>query len=264
MHDLAVSTQRIHPQAAVATPRGGSHPGGFQDLLAAACDLDRGGSARTPHPGPLPPSEPRIVQAGECLSSICAGQLKAQGASASPQAIQAAVRKVALANHIADPDRIRSGQPLDLSGLARAGSGPAPGQATPGPWAGLVEGAVAVSSAFGLRKDPFTGRMRQHNGIDVAAPAGSAVTAFSSGRVLFSGWKVGYGNTVVIRGEDGVDSLYGHVSKALVQVGEQVDSHTPIARVGSNGRSTGPHLHFEVRRNGQALDPATQVAVLKT
>ena len=123
----------------------------------------------------------------------------------------------------------------------------------------LVEASTALSSAYGLRKDPFTGKLRQHSGIDLAAPAGAPIDAFEAGNVTFSGWKPGYGNTVIIRHEDGLESVYGHLSKSLVQVGDQVAARTPIACVGSRGHSTGPHLHFELRKDGKPLDPLNQL-----
>jgi murein DD-endopeptidase MepM/ murein hydrolase activator NlpD len=175
---------------------------------------------------------------------------------------------VAKANQITNPDRIHPGQRLDLSMLGTPGTLPArphaiTGQEIPKPWQSLVEGAVALSSPFGLRKDPFTGRVQQHNGIDVSAPFGSPVSAFEPGTVTFSGWKPGYGNIVIIRHEDGLESIYAHLSRSLVAVGQAVESRIHIACVGSSGRSTGPHLYFEVRRNGKAIDPMSQIGLPK-
>lgn len=104
----------------------------------------------------------------------------------------------------------------------------------------------------------ITGRLEHHDGIDVTAPPGAPISAIEAGTVTFAGWKPGYGNTVVIRHEDGLESLYAHVSGSLVHIGQTVEARTPIASVGSSGRSTGPHLHFEVRRNGKAFDPTAR------
>lgn len=125
----------------------------------------------------------------------------------------------------------------------------------PGPWASLVAGSARLSSEYGMRKDPFTGRMAFHDGIDLAVKRGTPITAARSGVVAFSGWKSGYGNTVIIRHEDGLETLYAHASKTRVEVGERVAEGAHIADSGSSGRSTGPHLHFEVRRHGRAVDP---------
>jgi murein DD-endopeptidase MepM/ murein hydrolase activator NlpD len=123
----------------------------------------------------------------------------------------------------------------------------------------LIDGASALSSAYGLRRDPFTGRVHQHAGIDVSAAQGTPVAALAAGTVVYAGWRPGYGNTVIIRHEAGLESLYAHLSKALVKVGDQVEARTPIANVGSGGRSTGAHLHFEVRKSGRTIDPLSHL-----
>jgi murein DD-endopeptidase MepM/ murein hydrolase activator NlpD len=225
-----------------------------------------GAAPLTPNPGPDPASSQEsgtaVVRRGDCLSRICADRLHEGGGAVSPREIYAAVQVVAKANHLADPNRIYPGQDLDLSSLAKAPSSRETPDATsvhesPKPWQSLVKGAVAVSSGFGWRKDPFTGQPEHHNGIDVVAPLGAPISAFKGGTVTFAGWKSGYGNTVVIRQDDGLVSLYGHISESLVNTGQQVEAQMPIARVGSSGRSTGPHLLFEVRKNGKAIDPMT-------
>jgi len=257
MHDLALSGTAPRAQAAAVPPGPGRPTASFRELLAG---LTGAGAAPAP-------AQPAIrVRPGDCLSRICADRLRESGASASRGAIHAAVQAVAKANHLADPDRIHPGQQLDLSMLGQAGAGQdAPGaagaQGSPAPWHALVDGAAALSSAFGLRRDPFSGRVARHDGIDLAARGGAPVAAFESGTVVFSGWKAGYGNTVVIRHEDGQECLYGHLARPLVQAGQQVEAHAPIASVGSNGRSTGPHLHFEVRRNGKAVDPMPRLGL---
>ncbi|OGP15042.1 MAG: hypothetical protein A2052_05040 [Deltaproteobacteria bacterium GWA2_54_12] len=112
-----------------------------------------------------------------------------------------------------------------------------------------------VSSRFGDRTDPFTGHTRFHHGMDIAASQGTPVYPASSGKVIFSGTKGGYGNMVEILHDDGLVTRYGHNAENAVKEGDIVSPSRPIAFVGSTGRSTGPHLHFEVLRNGKALDP---------
>ena len=114
-----------------------------------------------------------------------------------------------------------------------------------------------VSSSYGRRKDPLTGESAFHHGIDIASPAGSAVLAAGAGGVVFSGWKNGYGNVVEIDHGDGFSTCYAHTAENLVSAGEEVNANQPIAHVGSTGRSTGPHLHYEVRKDGVSLDPET-------
>ena len=119
-----------------------------------------------------------------------------------------------------------------------------------------INGETRISSVFGNRTDPFTGRPAFHPGIDFAAPEGTTVLSAGAGTVSFVGQINGYGNAVEITHDGGLLTLYGHLSAFLVQEGQKVDTGTPIARVGSTGRSTGPHLHFEVRRSDSTINPA--------
>jgi len=112
-----------------------------------------------------------------------------------------------------------------------------------------------ISSEFGMRKDPFTGESRFHQGIDLAAIEGTPVEACREGRVILSEYQKGYGNVVVLDHGQGVTTLYAHNRENFVKVGEWIKKGAPVAEVGSTGRSTGPHLHFEVRRHGKYLDP---------
>ncbi len=112
-----------------------------------------------------------------------------------------------------------------------------------------------VTSRFGMRHHPILGRSRMHNGVDIGAGYGSAIYAAASGEVIFSGYMRGYGNTVVIDHGGGISTLYGHCSALLVNEGQSVAKGQNIARVGSTGMSTGPHLHWEVRRNGSPVNP---------
>ena len=112
-----------------------------------------------------------------------------------------------------------------------------------------------ISSYFGRRKSPTAGASSYHKGLDIATPTGSAVYASSGGVVTSAGWNGGYGYAVVIRHPDGHSTRYGHLSKILVSVGQSVSQGQTIARSGSTGVSTGPHLHFEVIENGTQVDP---------
>ncbi|WAP68791.1 M23 family metallopeptidase [Jiella pelagia] len=116
--------------------------------------------------------------------------------------------------------------------------------------------ARAISSTFGVRADPFLGRSAFHSGIDFAEPRGSDVRATAPGRVIKAGRFGGYGNMVEIDHGDGITTRYGHMSKIAVEVGQTIGRGERVGAVGSTGRSTGPHLHYEVRRNDKAVDPA--------
>ena len=112
-----------------------------------------------------------------------------------------------------------------------------------------------MSSPFGLRRDPFTGGRAMHNGIDFRGSHGTGILATGPGRVSFAGWKGGYGRTIEIDHGAGVITRYAHLSAISVRVGEQVDRGDRIGRMGSSGRSTATHLHYEVRINGRAVNP---------
>ena len=113
-----------------------------------------------------------------------------------------------------------------------------------------------VTSPFGLRQDPFDGRLTRHGGVDLAAPDGEAIHAVAGGLVVRAGPRGGYGDAVEIDHGDGTTTLYAHASQLLVREGQTVTPGQTIARVGHTGRATGSHLHFEVRQGGRAVDPA--------
>ncbi|MEZ5458725.1 MAG: M23 family metallopeptidase [Steroidobacteraceae bacterium] len=114
-----------------------------------------------------------------------------------------------------------------------------------------------VSSYFGERQDPFSGHQAFHRGVDFASEAGSEVIAVAAGVVTYAGDKAGYGTMVEISHGDGYVTRYGHNQSNLVEVGQTVTRGEPIALMGSTGRSTGPHVHFEVLRAGAHVDPLT-------
>jgi murein DD-endopeptidase MepM/ murein hydrolase activator NlpD len=112
-----------------------------------------------------------------------------------------------------------------------------------------------LTSRMGFRTDPFTLRRAYHAGIDLANRIGTPVTASQSGKVIFSGYKGNYGKTVIISHQQGYSTVYGHLDKILVRKGQSVRQGQQIATVGNTGRSTGPHLHFEIRRYRRNIDP---------
>ncbi|KAF0218551.1 MAG: peptidase [Geobacteraceae bacterium] len=110
-----------------------------------------------------------------------------------------------------------------------------------------------ITSLSGVRHDPIDGKLRHHNGVDIATPQETPVKPVAPGKVLFSGARPGYGNTVIIEHSDGTITLYAHNSANLVAEGEYAGRGTTIALSGSTGRSTGPHLHFEAWRDGENI-----------
>ncbi len=112
-----------------------------------------------------------------------------------------------------------------------------------------------VSSVFGMRTDPFNGHVKFHQGVDIAAPTGTPVKAAADGKVIFSGQMAGYGNLVEVDHGNGWVTRYGHNAANLVAVGDDVKAGQTVGLVGSTGHATGPHVHFEVRKAGKAVNP---------
>jgi len=114
-----------------------------------------------------------------------------------------------------------------------------------------------ISSRYGWRNNPFSGSRTFHNGVDMAAPMGTAIYAALDGTVISSGYDVTYGNYVIISHHSGYQTLYGHMSKILVSKGKRVTTATRIGLVGNTGQSTGPHVHFTVYKNRATINPST-------
>lgn len=126
------------------------------------------------------------------------------------------------------------------------------------PFAMPVNGA-RPSSAYGRRRDPFTGRIRTHSGEDFAGPRGTPVHATSDGTVTFAGRQSGYGNIVILQHDFGIETRYAHMSSIAVSVGQHVSRGDRVGNIGSTGRSTGPHLHYEIRIGGRPINPMTYI-----
>jgi murein DD-endopeptidase MepM/ murein hydrolase activator NlpD len=131
-------------------------------------------------------------------------------------------------------------------------------QGRPSGWPVQLRGIAVsgrVTSGYGWRPDPLTGVQRFHAGVDIAAAYGRTIRAAADGTVVFSGEQSGYGQTVVIDHGRGQQTRYAHLSQPLVKVGDAVRSGAAVGQVGDSGRSTGPHVHFEVLVNGHPIDP---------
>lgn len=116
-----------------------------------------------------------------------------------------------------------------------------------------------ISSYFGMRTDPFSGKREMHDGVDFAGKQGAAVVAVASGVVTWAADRYGYGNLVEITHGNGYATRYGHNDKLLVKVGDKVEKGDVLAQMGSTGRSTGPHVHFEVLKNGHPVNPSEYI-----
>ena len=121
----------------------------------------------------------------------------------------------------------------------------------------IVPVTASITASFGYRKNPFTSRGNEfHSGIDFAASYGQNVSATGDGIVIFAGWNSGYGKMVIISHGYGLSTIYAHNSKLLVKQGDKVKKGQAISKVGNTGRSTGTHLHYEVRLNGKSVNPS--------
>ena len=152
----------------------------------------------------------------------------------------------------AEGERTAPGEPAPGTGSAPENGGDIPDIKLP------VQ--APVSSRFGMRSDPFAGRPRFHKGLDLAAPAGTEVRAALGGEVVYSGYRPGYGNMVLLKHEDGLETMYAHLESAQVRRGDLVESEQVLGAVGSTGKATGSHLHFEVIRRGVPQDPEKTLA----
>jgi murein DD-endopeptidase MepM/ murein hydrolase activator NlpD len=119
----------------------------------------------------------------------------------------------------------------------------------------IMTASYRLTSPFGWRFDPFHRRRAWHAGMDFADRVGSPLVAAADGTVTYSGWRMGYGNTVEITHKNGFMTRYAHMSRAIAKNGTRIQAGDLVGLLGNSGRSTGPHLHFEVRRNGVALNP---------
>ncbi len=153
------------------------------------------------------------------------------------------------------PDQIRANillEQMDQLNLYRIAAEKAP-------FASPVRAAVRYTSGYGTRRDPKTGGRRMHNGADFAGPSGTDIFATADGVVTHAGWQSGFGRLVKIKHAFGIETLYAHNTKIRVKVGQRVSRGDHIADMGSTGRSTGTHLHYEVRVNGKPVNPMTYI-----
>ncbi len=167
------------------------------------------------------------------------------------------IRKIIRVNQILNPSEIKPGTDLFIPGVAVSYSYSKElleNSGIPAQFARPCRRS-RISSTFGYRKDPFTGRRAFHSGTDFAPGYGARVTAAMDGRVTYAGYMGGYGKLVVVKHSNGYSTRYGHMSRILVRKGKYVRQGREIGKVGNTGRSTGPHLHFEVRKNGRPQNP---------
>jgi len=220
--------------------------------------LDHGGGLATTygHLDDLLVAEGDRVEAGDVLGRVADGRdhldwgARRDGEYVDPLGLLGAAAGWRVA--LVDPDRLdelAAAVTATVTVTAPAAGTTGSGRLTVWPARG------PVTSRYGMRTHPLTGDRRLHAGVDVAAPTGAPILAAGAGRVTRAGPAGGYGNLVEIDHGAGLATRYAHASVVLVATGALVAAGTPVARVGSTGASTGPHLHFEVRERGRPVDP---------
>jgi murein DD-endopeptidase MepM/ murein hydrolase activator NlpD len=216
------------------------------EAAVADCAVDRGAGPALSAPGapPMPPST-------SLSTSLSLSAASLQALSAAPESPPAYDRCEVVREGQAHLLAMGVEDTTFLHLLAECGSSMGGTVARSGPLAGR-----RVTSGFGWRSHPVTGRSSFHSGIDLAARYGDAVPAVAAGVVTYAGWKGGYGRMIEVEHPvTGLRTRYAHNSELLVQVGDVVRKGQAVAEAGSSGLSTGPHVHLEVRRGDQALDP---------
>ena len=222
--------------------------------------------------------DPRLAEASRALEAMLVKQIVTSsraygGGESAGSAIRADLFADTLADAVASSGGLGIAEQLTRSLSPGAAGAPpaapaplpsalahAPSGSSPNPLANALEALDLpvegrITSGFGARQDPLTGAPSMHPGLDVGAPEGTPIRVPAAGVVLSAGPKGGYGNAVEIDHGNGLVTLYGHAAEVLVSKGEFVQPGQEIATVGSSGRATGPHLHFEVRVGGKFVDP---------
>ncbi len=181
----------------------------------------------------------------------------------------ASIRRHSVASEVAQMEGLSAAEEASLEGLIlerereieaerkAAGIAGVESEGAAGSFSWPVTGTI--TSPFGWRSNPFGGAPEFHQGLDIAAPSGTAVTAAASGTVIMAQWYGGYGNYILIDHGGGYSTGYGHLSAIYVSTGQAVQRGQAIGAVGSTGQSTGPHLHFEIRIAGKPVDPAPRL-----
>jgi murein DD-endopeptidase MepM/ murein hydrolase activator NlpD len=223
----------------------------------------------------------RIVCGAIVLLAASGAPVLARDAAAVPESQVPANPADSAQSSSADSPRVFLAQPVGLVSAGRAADGagrtmfaarnqvagsasvvsfsrtppPGPALAALSLTAAAPVARATLTSAFGAARPSANGGLRAHAGVDLAAPLGSPVTAAMPGRVSKAGWSGGYGLLVVVQHGNGLETRYGHLSSIRVTPGQLVAQGQLVGLVGSTGRSTGPHLHYEIRRDGRALNP---------
>ena len=190
-------------------------------------------------------------------------QTSAAPQNVQPQKAQEPQTEIGLENAVIPPAPVIVKLSTNTIMIPADGAGPVSKTSSDSKYAErpAVSSSVSVGSVFGYRRDPFTRRAKFHSGVDIKARWGDPVGASQAGIVQFAGWYHGYGNMIIVAHGGGVTTHYAHLSSFDVEAGAHVERGTIIGRAGSTGRATSPHLHYEVRLDGNPLNPFQPLAL---
>jgi murein DD-endopeptidase MepM/ murein hydrolase activator NlpD len=183
-----------------------------------------------------------------------------EGLTAQEEArLQALIVEKQREDYLATLAARRAAEEARRAAAIAAGLPPPPETPIGGPVSFIWPVRGPITSPFGMRTDPITGRYALHSGVDIGVDYGTPIRAAADGLIIFAGWYGGYGNLITIDNGDGYSTLYAHCSAMYVSVDQRVERGQVIGAVGATGYATGPHLHFEIRKNGVPFDPLTKL-----
>ncbi len=193
-------------------------------------------------------------------NAIAQQVVELEGLSAEEEArLQALIVEKQREDYLATLEARRAAAAARRAAAIAAGLPPPPESPIGGPVTFIWPVRGPITSPFGYRTDPYTGRYALHSGIDIGVDYGTPIRAAADGRVIYAGWYGGYGNLITIDNGDGYSTLYAHCSAMYVSVDQNVQRGQVIGAVGATGYATGPHLHFEIRKDGVPFDPLTKL-----
>jgi murein DD-endopeptidase MepM/ murein hydrolase activator NlpD len=229
-----------------------------QMQLAAAQDEQRSQESQL---SALAQERRQLLGVAQQQRNVIASQLvELEGLTAQEEArLQALIVEKQREDYLATLEARREAQAARRAAAIAAGLPPPPETPLGGPVSFMWPVRGPITSPFGMRTDPVTGRYALHSGIDIGVDYGTPIRAAADGLIIFAGWYGGYGNLITVDNGDGYSTLYAHCSAMYVNLNQRVQRGQVIGAVGATGYATGPHLHFEIRKNGVPFDPLTKL-----
>jgi murein DD-endopeptidase MepM/ murein hydrolase activator NlpD len=229
-----------------------------QAQLAAAQDEQRNQEMQL---SALAVERRQLLGVAQQQRNVIAAQLvELEGLTAQEEArLQALIVEKQREDYLATLAARRAAQAARRAAAIAAGLPPPPESPLGGPVSFIWPVRGPITSPFGMRTDPVTGRYALHSGVDIGVDYGTPIRAAADGLIIFAGWYGGYGNLITIDNGDSYSTLYAHCSAMYVSINQRVERGQVIGAVGATGYATGPHLHFEIRKNGVPFDPLTKL-----